>query len=147
MLITHQRAKHFKCVDCGKRMGSIPALQGHMHHVHKTTLTSYVACHFYPKANPLPANRDMQTEYPVPYLEKIPPTLISMAWTEYLLEMAQKARNSKLPPLRQNLRSHPTHPSYPPWLEVCIHPHLMLVCHILILILILIHLSSILLLS
>jgi hypothetical protein len=53
VLITHQRAKHFKCVDCGKRMGSIPALQGHMHHVHKTTLTSYVACHFLSQSKPL----------------------------------------------------------------------------------------------
>eukprot|EP01083_Nonionella_stella_P030869 84592_1 len=36
-LIQHQRAKHFKCNECGKRLGSAPGMHIHMYQVHKRT--------------------------------------------------------------------------------------------------------------
>jgi hypothetical protein len=40
VLITHQRAKHFKCPQCGKRMNTTGGLSIHYAQVHKETLRS-----------------------------------------------------------------------------------------------------------
>lgn len=37
VLIQHQRAKHFKCVECGKRLGTAQGMHIHMYQVHKQT--------------------------------------------------------------------------------------------------------------
>lgn len=42
VLIQHQRAKHFKCSRCSRRLGSAPGMGIHMLQVHKENLTSYV---------------------------------------------------------------------------------------------------------
>ncbi|KAK4237526.1 hypothetical protein C8A03DRAFT_44613 [Achaetomium macrosporum] len=40
LLISHQKAKHFKCERCGKRLNTAGGLSVHMNQVHKETLTS-----------------------------------------------------------------------------------------------------------
>ncbi|KAK1088053.1 hypothetical protein LTR33_000742 [Friedmanniomyces endolithicus] len=40
ILISHQRAKHFKCETCGRRLNTIGGLHVHLSQVHKETLTS-----------------------------------------------------------------------------------------------------------
>lgn len=40
VLIQHQRAKHFKCSRCSRRLGSAPGMGIHMLQVHKENLTS-----------------------------------------------------------------------------------------------------------
>ncbi|KAK3995302.1 putative zinc finger protein [Cladorrhinum sp. PSN332] len=39
LLISHQKAKHFKCDRCGKRLNTAGGLSVHMNQVHKETLT------------------------------------------------------------------------------------------------------------
>ncbi|OCK83938.1 hypothetical protein K432DRAFT_401558 [Lepidopterella palustris CBS 459.81] len=39
ILISHQKAKHFKCERCGRRLNTAGGLQVHMNQVHKETLT------------------------------------------------------------------------------------------------------------
>lgn len=39
-LILHQKNKHFKCTECGKRLGNIKALTVHSLQVHKITVTA-----------------------------------------------------------------------------------------------------------
>ncbi|KAH6662570.1 hypothetical protein B0J14DRAFT_495838 [Halenospora varia] len=40
ILISHQKAKHFKCERCGRRLNTAGGLSVHMNQVHKETLTS-----------------------------------------------------------------------------------------------------------
>lgn len=40
LLISHQKAKHFKCDRCGKRLNTAGGLSVHMNQVHKETLTT-----------------------------------------------------------------------------------------------------------
>ncbi|KAH6623232.1 hypothetical protein F5144DRAFT_518151 [Chaetomium tenue] len=40
LLISHQKAKHFKCDRCGKRLNTAGGLSVHMNQVHKENLTS-----------------------------------------------------------------------------------------------------------
>lgn len=40
LLISHQKAKHFKCDRCGKRLNTAGGLSVHMNQVHKETLNS-----------------------------------------------------------------------------------------------------------
>ena len=40
ILISHQRANHFKCETCGRRLNTIGGLHVHLSQVHKETLTS-----------------------------------------------------------------------------------------------------------
>ncbi|KAK3305637.1 uncharacterized protein B0T15DRAFT_511532 [Chaetomium strumarium] len=40
LLISHQKAKHFKCERCGKRLNTAGGLSVHMNQVHKETLSS-----------------------------------------------------------------------------------------------------------
>jgi len=40
VLIQHQRAKHFKCPHCPRRLGSATGMAAHMIQVHKENLTS-----------------------------------------------------------------------------------------------------------
>ncbi|KAK4197389.1 putative zinc finger protein [Triangularia verruculosa] len=40
LLISHQKAKHFKCERCGKRLNTAGGLSVHMNQVHKENLTS-----------------------------------------------------------------------------------------------------------
>ncbi|KAJ3053475.1 hypothetical protein HK097_004189 [Rhizophlyctis rosea] len=40
VLINHQKAKHFKCNSCGKKLNTVGGLGVHMSQVHKETLTS-----------------------------------------------------------------------------------------------------------
>ena len=42
ILVHHQRAKHFKCLHCNRRLGSAAGMAAHMLQVHKENLTSYV---------------------------------------------------------------------------------------------------------
>ncbi|CTQ40843.1 Zinc finger protein 207 [Babesia microti strain RI] len=39
VLIQHQKAKHFKCTECSRKLDTATGLQVHMQQVHKTTLT------------------------------------------------------------------------------------------------------------
>lgn len=40
ILISHQKAKHFKCERCGRRLNTAGGLSVHMNQVHKETLTT-----------------------------------------------------------------------------------------------------------
>lgn len=38
VLVTHQKAKHFRCAECGKRMNTTSSLAVHLRTVHKEEL-------------------------------------------------------------------------------------------------------------
>ena len=42
VLINHQRARHFKCEVCNKRLSSANGMSIHVAFVHKETLTKYI---------------------------------------------------------------------------------------------------------
>ena len=41
VLITHQKAKHFKCIYCYKKLNSASGLVIHVAQIHKETMTTY----------------------------------------------------------------------------------------------------------
>lgn len=41
-LVMHQKAKHFRCPDCGKKMTTTSAMRIHMSSVHKSELDRWV---------------------------------------------------------------------------------------------------------
>lgn len=54
ILISHQKAKHFKCERCGRRLNTAGGLSVHMNQVHKETLTSV--------DNSLPSRQGLEVE-------------------------------------------------------------------------------------
>lgn len=38
VVIQHQKSKHFRCIECGKKMTTLGALVTHLRHVHKENL-------------------------------------------------------------------------------------------------------------
>lgn len=54
LLISHQKAKHFKCDRCGRRLNTAGGLSVHMNQVHKETLQQV--------ENALPARRGLDVE-------------------------------------------------------------------------------------
>jgi hypothetical protein len=41
ILVSHQKAKHFKCLHCTKRFNTVPAMVLHAQDVHKHTITKF----------------------------------------------------------------------------------------------------------
>ena len=46
VLVEHQKAKHFKCRVCGKRMITASGLVTHLRNVHKERLTAFVYLYY-----------------------------------------------------------------------------------------------------
>ena len=77
VLIQHQRAKHFKCPDCGKRLNTATALSLHFLSVHKRELTVV----------PYSLEDRCKTDLEIHGMEGIPFTLIEKRAKEKGLEL------------------------------------------------------------
>lgn len=42
-LVTHQKAKHFKCNECGRKLNTAQGLAVHSYQVHKVSVRTYVS--------------------------------------------------------------------------------------------------------
>ncbi|KAI9654560.1 MAG: hypothetical protein M1829_000916 [Trizodia sp. TS-e1964] len=80
ILISHQKAKHFKCERCGRRLNTAGGLSVHMQQVHKETLNSV--------ENALPTRANLDFE--IFGMEGIPDD-VSQAHTQRLLSTIQQA--------------------------------------------------------
>ncbi|MCJ1476413.1 hypothetical protein MMC13_005079 [Lambiella insularis] len=79
ILINHQKAKHFKCERCGRRLNTAGGLSVHMTQVHKETLTSI--------ENALPNRSNLDVE--IFGMEGIPDDVVSSHNQRVLTQFAQ----------------------------------------------------------
>ncbi|KAH0538993.1 hypothetical protein FGG08_004442 [Glutinoglossum americanum] len=86
ILISHQKAKHFKCERCGRRLNTAGGLSVHMNQVHKETLTTV--------ENALPNRANLDVE--IFGMEGIPEEVLAMHNQRVLsqLQLAEAQRRA-----------------------------------------------------